>query len=536
MSNPRYNRALQPLIYALLLAAGVYIGTKMVPAISGGESKIDELRYMLENNYVDTVNQEDLEEHAILTMLKDLDPHSDYIPKRDLIAVSEGLDGSFDGIGVQFNIHNDTILVVSVINGGPSEKVGLRDGDKIITVEGENVAGTGITNTDVLKLLKGPKGTKVKVGILRKGNTKLIDFVITRDQIPLYSVDASYMLTKEVGYIKLSRFSATSYNEVKQALVKLKREGLKSLIFDLRDNGGGYLDIAHRLADEFLSGKKLIVYTEGIHESRKDYNAGRKGMFEEGKLIVLVNESSASASEILSGAIQDWDRGVLIGRRTFGKGLVQRQMEMRDGSQLRLTTARYYIPSGRCIQKPYDEGYDSYNGEIMDRYKAGELTGADTTNFPDSLKYRTRVKGRVVYGGGGIMPDIFIPLDTTSVSGFRLEVYSKGYLNDFVYDYLEGNRAALKRYTTIEGFDKQFNVSDAMYMALVAHAKKDGSTATEQDINAAKNELKDDLKARLAQILFDDEGFYYIRNRRDEMIKKALEVLGDDTKYLSGIN
>lgn len=535
MSNPTYNKALQPLLYAFLMAAGVYIGTKMVPITTGEGSKIDEVRYMLDNNYVDSVNEEDLEEDAILTMLKDLDPHSDYIPKRDLVAVSESLDGSFDGIGVQFNIHNDTILVVSVINGGPSEKVGLRDGDKIITVEGESAAGIGITNMDVLKLLKGPKGTKVKVGVLRKGNNKPIDFVITRGTIPIYSVDASYMLTDDIGYIKLSRFSATSYNEVRQAMVELKRDGLKSLVFDLRDNGGGYLDIAHRLADEFLSGNKLIVYTEGLHESRKDYNAGRKGLFEEGKLVVLVNENSASASEILSGAIQDWDRGVIIGRRTFGKGLVQRQMEMRDGSQLRLTTARYYIPSGRCIQKPYDEGYENYNKEILDRYNAGELTGEDTTHFPDSLKYKTRVKGRIVFGGGGIMPDIFIPLDTTSVSGFRLEAYSKGYLNDFVYDYLENNRTLLKKYTSIESFDKNFNVSDAMYAALVAHAKKDGVTATDNDIAASKNELKEDLKARLAQILFNDEGFYYIRNQKDEMIKRALDVLNNDDKYLTNI-
>lgn len=518
-----------------MIAVGVYVGIKMVPAgAAPGEDKLDEVMHLLQTSYVDTVNQRDLEEDVIYTLLKDLDPHSDYIPKRDLQAASESLDGSFDGIGVQFNIHNDTILIVSVINGGPSEKVGLRDGDKIIKVEDEVVAGTGITNAKVLKLLKGPKGTKVKVGILRKGHKQLIDFVITRDEIPLYSVDASYMLTDEVGYIKLSRFSATSYDEVRQAMVELRREGLKSLVFDLRDNGGGYLDIAHRLADEFLSGKKLIVYTQGVHEDRRDYKAsGTTGMFEEGKLVILVNESSASASEILSGAIQDWDRGVIIGRRTFGKGLVQRQIELRDGSQLRLTTARYYIPSGRCIQKPYDDGYDTYNEEILDRYNRGELTGDDTMNYPDSLKYKTRIKGRTVYGGGGIMPDIFIPLDTNRIDGFRLEAYSKGYLNDFIYDYVDANRARLKLYKDIKEFDQRFTVTDAMYAQLALYAAKNGSEATAEEIAASAKDLKVDLKARLAQILFNDEGFYYIRNKDDEMIKKALEVLYNNSLYLS---
>ncbi|OFY73322.1 MAG: peptidase S41, partial [Bacteroidetes bacterium RIFOXYA12_FULL_33_9] len=371
--------------------------------------KLSKVLNLISTFYVDTVNQDQLTEEAIIGMLKFLDPHSIYISKEEVEEMNEPLEGNFEGVGVQFNILNDTIVVVSPIPGGPSEKVGIQAGDRFVTINGENVAGIGIRNNDVVEKLRGAKGTTVNVGMKRKGTKEILDFTITRDKIPIYSLDASYMINKEVGYIKLNRFAATTMEEYYKAVENLKANGAKHLIIDLQDNSGGYLNTSIDLADEFLKDQKLIVYTEGVKSPKHEYKATGRGNFEEGKVIVLVNEGSASASEILSGALQDWDRGVVIGRRTFGKGLVQRPFNLPDGAMIRLTIARYYTPTGRLIQKSYEGGFNDYSRDLINRYNSGEFLSEDSIHFPDSLKYKTLQNSRNVYGGGGIMPDIFIP-------------------------------------------------------------------------------------------------------------------------------
>ena len=377
-------------------------------------------------------------------MLHDLDPHSTYLSKEEVAAAQEQLEGGFEGIGVSFNILDDTIFIVNPIAGGPSEKVGIHAGDRIVKINGENVAGTGITNLDVMKKLKGPKGTKVNVSIKRRRVDKLLEFTITRDEIPIYSLDASYMVDDKVGYIKLARFSNTTMDEFNEAMTKLQGKGMKDLILDLSGNGGGYLYVAIDLADQFLAGRRMIVYTEGVHNPRRNYYSTDKGSFESGKLVIMIDETSASASEIVSGAMQDWDRAVLVGRRSFGKGLVQGRFELNDGSEIRLTVARYFTPAGRLIQKSYSEGYEAYSHELLERYNSGELSGEDTKHFPDSLKYHTLIKNRVVYGGGGILPDYLVPIDTTEYSDYYRDLISQGVLNQFILEYVDNNRKAVE--------------------------------------------------------------------------------------------
>jgi len=398
----------------------------------------------ISNFYVDTINGPKLIENAIVNLLKELDPHSVYIPKDEVKEMNEPLEGNFEGIGIQFNILHDTIYVISPISGGPSEKVGIRAGDRIININDEIVAGKGISNTGVRDRLLGEKGTIVIVSIKRKGVSELLQFTITRDKIPIFSVDAAYIIDKDIAYIKISRFASTTVDEFVEKAKKLKNDGAKSLILDLRDNGGGYLDKAIELADHFLDDKKLIVYTEGMRVPRKENLATINGIYQDGNVIVLIDEGSASASEIVAGAIQDWDRGIIIGRRSFGKGLVQQQLFLPDGSLIRLTVARYHTPTGRVIQKPYDQGLEEYEKELLTRYQQGELLNKDSINFPDSLKYYTLQNKRIVYGGGGIMPDIFVPLDTTSVSEFYSKMIRTGVLNSFVLDYIDKNRKSLK--------------------------------------------------------------------------------------------
>ena len=437
-------------------------------------TKMDQVINSINQMYVDTVDFDPMVDKAISAMLKELDPHTAYIQKKDVQAMTEPLQGSFDGIGVTFQLIKDTINVIEVIINGPSEKVGLLAGDKIVKVDDTLAVGDKITNDWVRKHLRGAKGSKVKVSVKRGRNPELLDFTITRGAIPMYSINVSFMVDETTGYIKLERFAATSTKELTDALRRLKARGMQDLILDLRGNGGGYLNVAFEICDQFISGKKMIVYTDNFRNTGEKFYSGKDGLFEEGKLIVLVDENSASASEITSGCIQDWDRGLVIGRRTFGKGLVQKPLRLVDQSEVRLTISHYYTPTGRCIQKPYDDGLDAYYKDLQTRATNGELYTADKIKFPDSLKYKTP-HGRVVYGGGGIMPDIFIPLDTTKYSTLYNEIVRKGVFGNFVMDYLDGERDNLKKqYPTFEDFEKNYKITDDFYKEFKAFAKKEG--------------------------------------------------------------
>lgn len=484
--------------------------------------------------YVDSVMEDELVEEAIISMLEKLDPHSIYIPKEEVEATNAPLKGNFMGIGIRFQILKDTILVVNTIPGGPSQKLGIKEGDKIIKIEDENVAGTGIKTDGVRERLLGEKNTKVKVSIKRKGERKLLDFTITRDIIPLYSIEASYMARPEVGYIKLSNFAETSTKEFLKAVDSLKKQGMKSLILDLQGNGGGYLHIAHELCDEFIDGNKLLVYTEGRSFPRKDYNAGKTGVFEKGKLVILIDESSASASEIVTGAIQDWDRGLVIGRRSFGKGLVQKPVNLPDGSMVRITTQRYYTPSGRCIQKPYEEGTEAYHKEKYQRYLNGELTNKDSIKIPDSLKFQTRISKREVYGGGGIIPDIFVAVDTSYVSDYYNDLLRKGVLNSFTLSYVDKNRKSLKKlYPDFKKFNETFKVDDKLMEEFKTYAKAEGVEFDEKGYTISKDHLHLRLKAGIAQNIWDYPMFFQIMNELNPAYLEALDAIqsGEFSKY-----
>lgn len=428
---------------------------------------------MIRYYYAEKPDMKKIVEKGIVNMLKELDPHSVYISKEDVDKMNEPLVGNFDGVGVSFQIMKDTIYVVDVIRGGPSEKVGVMPGDKIVKVDDKIATGDTIKTDWVFKNLRGVKGTKVKITIERKGRKEPIVFDIIRDKIPITSVDTWFMLDRTLGYIRLDRFAQNSQSEVLEAIKDLKKQGMKELIFDLRGNGGGYLDVAFKLSDEFLDDEKLIVYTEGVSSPRYDFKSQSKGEFEKGKLVILIDETSASASEIVSGAIQDWDRGVIVGRRSFGKGLVQRPFNLPDGSQIRLTTSRYYTPSGRCIQKPWDDGLDSYYNDYMKRYQHKELITPDSIKFPDSLKYTTS-NGRIVYGGGGIMPDVFVPIDTSRASDYLINLRSKGIFNNFTMQWVDDNRTTfLKQNPTFDDFNKTYPSLNLM-KEFTAYAQKEG--------------------------------------------------------------
>jgi carboxyl-terminal processing protease len=482
---------------------------------------------IIEFAYVDSVNQEKLVEDAINGMLEKLDPHSVYIPKKDLQEMNEPLEGNFEGIGIQFNILRDTIVVMNTISGGPSEKLGIMSGDKIVVIDGKTVAGIKIKNDDVLKLLRGKKGTKVNVGILKSGTKKIIEYTIVRDKIPIYSVDAAYMIDNSIGYIKVNRFAQTTMDELLKAMKSLKEKGMKDLILDLNDNGGGFLHIAIEMADEFLNDKKLIVYTEGLSSPKQMNMASQKGNFEKGRLVVLVDEGSASASEIVSGAIQDWDRGLLIGRRTFGKGLVQKPYQLPDGSMIRLTTARYYTPVGRSIQKPYKEGVEKYHEDLVQRYKKGELMNADSIHFPDSLRYTTP-KGRFVYGGGGVMPDIFIPLDTSMNSELVFNIARKNVWGQYILNLLDKERGKLlSKYPTFESFKKGFSIDENFMNNFFVFAEKEGVKKNEKEYETSKKLIQTRLKADLARNLYNTDAFFEIINELEPSYLKAIDVLKD---------
>ena len=521
---------IRPLWVIILLLSGIIIGlyinkgvnTKKVE-VEGG-SKFDEVMWYVGNDYVEEPNAQEIQDEAIAAMMEKLDPHSAYVPLEEFNEVNDPLLGSFDGIGVQFRLERDTIAIVSVIKGGPSEKVGLMDGDRIIYVDDTLVASKKLKNEDVMRKLKGPKGTKVRVRVLRRGVEGLLDYTITRDAIPTYSVDIAYMLDDEIGYLKLSKFSATTVSEFKKGIGELDSQGMKKLIFDLRGNTGGYLSAAVDIADEFLPRGSLIVYTEGRNRPRNYMKARRHGQLEDIPVVVLIDGESASASEIVAGALQDNDRGTIIGRRSFGKGLVQEQIMLSDQSAIRLTVARYYTPTGRCIQKPYGDSHEDYLLESYERYENGELFHPDSIHFADSLKFTTP-KGKTVYGGGGIMPDIYVPLVDDSTEYYFNRIVNLGLLYQYAFDYTDKHRAQLKGYKTVEAFDRSFKVTDAMFDALVRLADEKGIVGTEEQRQAARRETDILLKAYIARNLFDDEGFYPIYAPMDEILQRALEEL-----------
>jgi carboxyl-terminal processing protease len=480
----------------------------------------------ISNLYVDSINDKKIVENTLEAVLRELDPHSLYIPKEEVDRVNEPLEGSFEGVGIQFQMMEDTLLVIQTISGCPAEKVGILPGDRIIYIDNDLVAGVKMQNSDIFKRLRGQKGTEVTVKIRRGGIKELMEFKIIRDKIPLYSVDASYMIGKDIGYIKINNFGNSTVQEFEKAFKTLKGKGMTKLILSLQGNGGGYLNAAIQLADEFLSANKLIVYTQGLNQPKTVAESTSNGIFETGKLIVLVDEYSASASEIVSGALQDWDRAIIVGRRTFGKGLVQRQFPLIDGSMLRLTVARYYTPTGRCIQKSYKGGYEKYEMDLVDRFKKGELLHADSIHFPDSLRYYTLNLKRKVYGGGGIMPDIFVPLDTTRYTDFHRKIVARGVVLKVCVQYIDKNRAELKKkYPTFEKFKKEYEVDDAFLNLLLSAAEKENIKVDTAQYAISKPLIKLQLKALVARDLWEMNEYYQIMDADNESLQKAVEIL-----------
>lgn len=522
----------------LFLIIAVMVVSTVTVNVNGQKhlKKLMNAEFAISQFYVDSVSEDKLVEDAIKGMLEQLDPHSSYSTTEETRELEEPLEGEFSGIGIQFNMLQDTLYVIQTIAGGPAEKVGMVAGDRIIQVEDSVIAGVKMRNTKIMKMLRGKKGSKVNVLVKRHGVAEPIPFRITRDDIPLYSIDATYMADKNTGYVKVSRFGKKTDEEFNDAIVELKKQGMKQLIIDLTNNGGGYLQTAVELANNFLERGNGIVYTQGVNSSRYEANANGRGKMSgaDFKIVVMVDQYSASASEILAGALQDWDRAVIVGRRTFGKGLVQRPFRFEDGSMMRLTVARYYTPSGRCIQKPYTAGdREGYEKDIYNRFLDGELANADSIHLPDSLKYATLKSGRIIYGGGGIMPDVFVPIDTTDFSDYYRDIVARGTINQYVIDYVDKHRHEIEnKYKTVADFDRKFSVDTLMLADLKSIADKDSIKYDAEQYARSQGLIQDVIKALIARDVYADTGAYnMVINHRDPIFTEALKVINDDKRY-----
>jgi len=497
-------------------------------------NKLLNAEFAINSLYVDSVDENKLVEYAIVGMLQKLDPHSSYTDAKETKDMEEPLQGEFSGIGIQFNMKEDTLYVIQTIPGGPSERVGILAGDRIVLVNDTLIAGVKMKRTDIMKRLRGKKGTKVTVKVRRGSSPDLITFRITRDKIPLHSVDASYMLDDKTGYVRISNFGAKTHDEMMDALSSLSKQGMQQVIIDLTDNGGGYLNAAIEMCNEFLDRGQLIVYTEGLKSPRNEANAFGNGKYKDLPMVIMVNQYSASAAEIFSGAMQDWDRAVVVGRRTFGKGLVQRPIRFDDGSMMRLTVARYYTPSGRCIQKPYTKGNKkAYEEDLLDRSKSGEYYCLDSIHFNDSLRYTTLTHQRPIYGGGGIMPDIFVPVDTSEYSTYYRDMVAKGIVNQFVIDYVDKHRKDIKKdYPTLEDFDARFALTDADIKRFIEAGEKDKVKYDEEKFRTSERVFRTMIKGLIARDVYADSSAYTrIVNHRNPDLDAALKVLYDRNRY-----
>jgi carboxyl-terminal processing protease len=538
-TNNTKNQIRLPILLSIAVIIGIWIGAtfaepKTDKKYQSSLQKFRQLIEYIENDYVDSVNTEELLEESIGQMLDKLDPHTIYIPPQDRELAESQLRASFDGIGVEFNLLRDTLYVVTPLSGGPSEKAGIISGDKIVKVDGKNIAGIGMSNREVFDLLRGPRGTEVKISVMRKGKSDLLDFDLKRNAIPQFSVDAGYMVDNEIGYIKVNKFAENTYAEFKTALEKLKGQGMTKLILDLQNNGGGYMSAAINMCDELLSEGKLIVSQKGQGTKYdSEARATERGIFEEGAVTVLMNEGSASASEIVAGALQDNDRALIIGRRSFGKGLVQLPFDLTDGSELRMTIARYYTPSGRSIQKPYDEGQEAYASDYYQRFTSGELFSQDSINFDESLAYETE-GGRKVYGGGGIMPDYFVALDTTYNTAYVNRLFNSNSIKEFTLDYRDGNQW-LNEWSA-EKFTSEFDVTEEMLNKVVEIGKANGVPFRAKDFKKSKPFLAFLIKAQLARDIYDDNAFFEIYNQTNEIYLQAIELFRNPDQLLNKSN